>query len=85
MEHWDQVDYLPVGRNEAEDVTAEIEDAPTNLELVIRLYLDQYHPQDFIVDDFSFDDMIPPMDNYKDQLEQMRQEERGKMVQERIP
>ncbi|MGD0917895.1 MAG: hypothetical protein ABSB22_15695 [Thermodesulfobacteriota bacterium] len=85
MEHWDHVDYLPVGWNESEDLTDKVEEGDTILELFINVYLDQYRPQEFIVDDFSFDAFIPPWDNYEDQLEQMRQEERGKMVQERLP
>jgi hypothetical protein len=85
MERWDHVDYLPVGWNESEDVTDEVEEDATNLDLIINVYLDQYRPHNFILDVFSFDNMIPPMDNYKDQLEHEKQEELNDMFPRRIP
>lgn len=86
MERWDHVDYVPVGWNESEDMTDQVEEDDTNLELIINVYTDQYRPQEeFIVDDFSFDDIIPSGDDYKDQLEQAEREALGKMVQERMP
>ena len=86
MEKFDSVDYLPVGWNESEDLTGKVEEDDINLKLIINVYTDQYRPQEpFILDDFSFDDMIPSGDDYKDQLEQAEREALGKMVQERMP
>jgi len=85
MVDWGPRDYQPIGWEDVEDLTEEDEEEVINLEMIINLHLDQYRPQEFIVDDFSWDAVIPPMDNYEDQLEQMKQEELGKMVQERLP
>ena len=80
--YFNHADFLPDGREEVEDLGEEAED-DVDLELIVLV--EQDRPQEFIVDDFSFDAFIPPGDNYKDQLEQEEREELGKMVQERMP
>ncbi len=88
MEKFDSVDYYPVVWNEAEDITAEVEDEDVGLELIIQVMEDQYRPpgQIIITDDFSLEDMIPPMDqSYIDQVEEAEQQTLGQMFQEKIP
>ena len=75
-------DFQPDGWDELDDLC---EDAEEGVDLELIVLVEQDRPQEFIVDDFSFDAFIPPGDNYKDQLEQEEREELGKMVQERMP
>ena len=81
---WNHGDYQPDGWDGIEDAEGEFQEESQDLELIVLI--EQYRIQDELVISDSFEDIIPPMDNYLAvQQEQEDQKKLADMIPRRIP